>query len=135
MNRTITLEIMALLALVQGAFGLLRAFGWVHIGTDLFREGLLILPIVATVAVLRGLIIAGVAFLYFLFFCGALLGRRWAWSVCLTAVVINLLLVLSAFLQGAPLIDAVAWTIVPALLIVYSVLPGGRKTLTDAPTS
>ena len=135
MNRTITLEIMALLALAQGAIGLLRAYGWMRIGADLFRQGLLILPIVGTIAVLRGMVIAGIAFLYFLFFCGALLGRRWAWSVGLTAVVINLLLVLSALIQGAPLMQAIAWTTIPAVLIVYRLSPAGRKTITDASIS
>lgn len=135
MNRTLSLKIIALLALVQGMFGLLRAYGWVRIGANLFRQGLLILPIVGTIAVLRGMVIAGVALLYFLFFCGALLGRRWAWSVGLTAVVINLLLVLSALVQGAPLMQAIAWTIIPAVLIVYRLSPAGRKSITDASAS
>ena len=129
MNRTLTLKIMAVLGLVQGVFGLLRAYGWVRIGADLFGQGLLILPIVGTLAILRGMFIAGVAFLYFLFFCGALLGSRWAWSVCFTAVVINLLLVLSALGQGAPLMQAIVWTIIPAVLILYRLSPLGRQTV------
>jgi hypothetical protein len=68
MKPTLSLKIMGLLALAQGAFGLLRAYGWVHVGVDLFRDGLLILPVVGTLAVLRGVFVAGVAFLYFLFF-------------------------------------------------------------------
>lgn len=130
MNRPLSLKIMALLALVQGAFGLLRAYGWVQIGVDLFREGLLILPVVGAVAVLRGMFIALVALLYFLFFCGALLGSRWAWPVCFTAVVINLLLVLSAAGQGASPMEAMVWTIIPVVLILYRVVVVGRKTQT-----
>jgi hypothetical protein len=129
MNRTLSLKIVALLALVQGAFGLLRAYGWVQIGVDLFQQGLLIVPIVGAVAILRGMLIAVVAFLYFLFFWGALLSARWAWPVCFTVVVINLLLVLNAVGQGAPLIEAIVWTIIPAVLIVYRFSPAGRKTL------
>jgi hypothetical protein len=132
MDRTLSLKIMALLALVQGAFGLLRAYGWVQIGADLFRQGLLILPVVGTLAILRGMFIAGVAFLYFLFFCGALLGSRWAWSVCLTAVVINLLLVLSALVQGAPLMQAIAWAVIPATLLFYFFSRTGRQTVKGA---
>ena len=135
MNRTLSLKIVALLGLVQGGFGLLRAYGWGQIGTDLFRQGLLILPVVGTLAILRGMFIAGVAFLYFLFFCGALLGSRWAWSVCLTAVVINLLLVLSALAQRAPLMQAIVWTIIPAVLILYRLSPLGRQTLNARSTS
>jgi hypothetical protein len=119
MKPTLTLKIMALLAVVQGAFGLLRAYGWVQIGVDLSREGLLILPALGAVAVLRGMFIAGVALLYFLFFCGALLGSRWAWSVCLTAVVINLLLVLSALAQGVSFTQAITWSVIPAALLFY----------------
>ena len=129
MNQTLAIKIMAILALAQGAFGLLRAYGWVRIGADLFRQGLLILPIVGTMAVLRGMFIAGVAFLYFLFFCGALLGSRWAWTVCLTAVVINLLLVLSALVQGAPLMQTLAWSAIPAALLIYFFSQTGGRTV------
>jgi hypothetical protein len=126
MNRALSLKIIALLALAQGAFGLLRAYGWVQIGADLFRQGLLILPVVGAVAVLRGMFIAAVAILYFLFFCGVFLGRRWAWPVCLSAVVINLLLVLSALVQGAPLMEAIVWAVIPALILMYRLSPAGR---------
>lgn len=132
MKPTLTLKIMALLAVVQGAFGVLRAYGWVQIGVDLSREGLLILPALGAVAVLRGMFIAGVALLYFLFFCGALLGSRWAWSVCLTAVVINLLLVLSALAQGVSFTQAIAWSVVPAVLIFYFFSQRGRVALKGA---
>ena len=132
MDRTLTVKIMALLALGQGAFGLARAYDWVQIGADLFKQGLLLLPIIGTLAVLRGMFIAGVAFLYFLFFCGVLLGSRWAWSVCLTAVVINLLLVLSALAQGAPLMQAIAWAVVPAALVFYFCTQRGRQTAKSA---
>jgi hypothetical protein len=129
MKPTLTLKIMGLLALGQGASALLRAFGWVHVGVDLFRQGLLILPVLGTLAVLRGMLIAGVAFLYFLFFCGALLGSPWAWTVCFIAAVINLLLVLNALIQGAPLMQLVAWTVIPATLLVYLFSQTGRRTL------
>jgi hypothetical protein len=129
MNQTPSLKIIALLALVQAVFGLARGYGWVQIGVNLYQEGLLIVPIVGAVAIMRGLLIAAVALLYFLFFCGALLGARWAWPVCFMVVVINLLLVLNALSQGAPLTDAIVWTIIPAILILYRFSPAGRKTL------
>ncbi|MGE5819143.1 MAG: hypothetical protein ACM37Z_14065 [Deltaproteobacteria bacterium] len=135
MNRTLSLKIMALLAFAQGAFGLLRAYGWVRVGADLFGQGLLILSAVGTVAVLRGMFIAGVAFLYFLFFCGALLGSRWAWPVCLAAVIINLLLVLSALFHGAPLMQAIAWAVIPAILLFWVFSPMGRKPLNSGQAS
>ena len=68
MKRPLSLKIMISLALVQGTFGLLRAYDWVQIGADLFKQGLLILPVVGALAFLRGLLISAVAALYFLFF-------------------------------------------------------------------
>jgi hypothetical protein len=119
MNKTLSLRIMALLALVQGAFGLLRAYGWVQIGVDLFREGLLILPILGVGAVIRGMFVAVVALLYFLFFCDALLGRSRAWWAGVVATVINLLLVFNGLIFGAPLAQAAVWAVVPAILLAY----------------
>ncbi len=43
MSKSVGLNIILLLALVQGGFGLLRAYNWVQIGTDLFGQGLLLL--------------------------------------------------------------------------------------------
>ena len=129
MNRPLSFKIMISLALVQGTFGLLRAYGWVHIGADLFKQGLLILPVVGALAFLRGLLISAVASLYFLFFCGALLGRRWARGVCLTAVVINLLLVLNGLVQEALVAEAIVWAIVPVILLLYLFSPAGREAL------
>jgi hypothetical protein len=39
-------KVIALLALIQGVFGLLRAYNWVQMGTNLFGQGLLLLPFV-----------------------------------------------------------------------------------------
>ena len=119
MKPTWSLKILALLALAQCLFGLLRAYGWVRVGVDLFAQGLLILPVLGTLVALRGMFVAAVAFLYLLFSCGVLLDSSWAWSVGLTAAVINLLLVLSALLQGAPPPQVVAWSVVPAILLFY----------------
>jgi hypothetical protein len=60
-------KVIALLALIQGVFGLLRAYNWVQIGTNLFGQGLLLLPFVGAVAVMRGLFVSLVALLYVLF--------------------------------------------------------------------
>jgi hypothetical protein len=134
MKRLLSLKIMALLALVQGVFGLLRAYNWVQIGTNLFGQGLLLLPFIGAVAVMRGLFISVVALLYVLFVIGALLGRSWAWS-CLTAVTINLLLVLGALARGAPVIEAVAWSVIPVILLFYLLSQLGRDTLRSNTTA
>ena len=129
MDRPLSLKIILLLALVQGVAGLLRAFNWVQIGVDLFGQGLLLLPFVGALAVMRGLVISVVALLYVLFVIGALLGSHWAWWVCLTAVVINLLLVLNGLIQGAAVIQAVIWAVIPAILLFYFFSQTGRNAL------
>ena len=127
MGRPLSFKIILLLALIQGAAGLVRAFNWVKIGVDLFGQGLLLLPFVGALAVMRGLVISVVALLYVLFVLGALLGSRWAWWVCLTAVAINLLLVLNGLVQGAAVIQAVIWAVIPAILLFYFFSLTGRN--------
>ncbi len=89
MSKSVGLNIILLLALVQGGFGLLRAYNWVQIGTDLFGQGLLLLPLIGAVAVMRGLFISAVVLFYILFVVGTLLGKNWARWFGLTAVILN----------------------------------------------
>jgi hypothetical protein len=119
MRNSVKLKIIGLLSLLQGVFGLLRAHDWVQIGTDLFGQGLLLLPLIGAVAVLRGLFISVVALLYVLFGVGALLGKSWAWA-CITAAVVHLFLVVGALLQGASVLEALAWSVIPVILLFYS---------------
>ena len=119
MNKPLSFKVMLLLALVQAVFGLLRAYDWVQIGANLFRQGLLLMPMIGTAAVMRGLVISVLALLYVLFVVGALLEKSWARWVCGTAAVLNLLLVLSAVVQGGPLAQAIAWSVIPVILLFY----------------
>ena len=129
MDRSSMVKVMALLAFVQGIAGVLRAFNWLEAGVNLFGQGILILPLVGAVALLRGLFISLIGLLYVLFATGALLGKSWARWVGLTAAIVNLLLVLSVLVQGASLLEAIAWAVIPALLIIYLFSEAGRKTL------
>ena len=129
MDRSVMVKVMALLAFVQGIAGVLRAFNWLQAGVNLFGQGILILPLVGAVALLRGLFISLIGLLYVLFATGALLGKSWARWVGLTAAIVNLLLVLSVLVQGASLLEAIAWAVIPALLIIYLFSEAGRKTL------
>ena len=90
------------------------------------------MPFIGAVAVLRGMFISVVALLYVLFVIGALLGSGWAWWSCVTAAVINLLLALSALTQGAPLIQAIGWSVIPIILLFYLFSEGGRVALKPA---
>lgn len=132
MHKALSFKLILLLAIVQGIAGLLRAFNWVQIGANLFAQGLLLLPFVGAVAVMRGLFISAVALLYVLFVVGALLGKGWAWWVCLTAVIVNLLLVLSALAQGPAVAEAIAWSMIPVILLFYLFSQMGREALKGA---
>lgn len=129
MDRPLSFKIILLLALVQGIAGLLRAYNWVQIGVDLYGQGLLLLPTVGLLAIMRGFFVSALALLYVLFVTGALLGSGWAWWVCLTAVVINLLLVLNGLVQGAALSQAFFWAVIPAILLFYLFSQMGRNAL------
>jgi hypothetical protein len=118
---------MAILALVQGAFGLLRAFGWVQIGVDLFEHGLLLMPMLGAVAMFRGSVIGMVAILYLLFAVGAMIGFTWSWAVGLTAALINVFLALIVLIEGVALGELLPWVIIPTILVVYLFSPPGRK--------
>ena len=117
MDRTLSLKIVGVLALVQGGLALLRAYNWVQIGSNLFGQGLLLLPVLGVMAVMRGLFVSIVALLYILFAVGALLEKPWGWWAGLTAAVVNLLLVFSAVMLGESLLQGLLWSVVPVILI------------------
>jgi hypothetical protein len=132
MHKSLGFKIILLLALVQGVAGLLRGFNWAQIGVDLFGQGLLLLPTLGAMAVMRGLFISLLALLYVLFIIGALLGKSWAWWPCVSAAIINLLLVLSALAQGASVAEAVAWSVIPVILLFYFFSQRGHDALKGA---
>ena len=129
MQRYFGLKIIALLAFLQGLAAILRALNWVEVGANLFSEGLLILPLIGVIAILRGLFVSVIALFYVFFAGGALLGSPWARPLGLTAAIINLLIVVSAIMQGADFVQALAWSVIPAILLIYFFLPKGRKGL------
>jgi hypothetical protein len=132
MSRSLGFKIILFLAFLQSVFGLLRAYNWVQIGVDIFGQGGLFLPFVGAVAVMRGLIISVVALLYMLSVIGALLARRWAWWTGVIAVVLNLLLVLAGLAQGASVLDALAWSVIPVILLFYLFTPTKNNALRSA---
>jgi hypothetical protein len=126
MTKSLTFKIILGLALLQGIFGMLRAYDWVRLGVDLFGQGLLLFPVIGTMAVMRGLFISAIALLYVLSVIGALLGKSWAWWTTLAAVVLNLMVVLGGLVQGAPIAQAIAWSLIPVILLVY-LFSGSRR--------
>jgi hypothetical protein len=127
MNKSLTFRIILLLALVQGVAGLLRAFNWVQIGADLFAQGLLFLPLVGMIAMMHGLLISAVALLYVLFVICALRGSSSARWLGLIAAIVNLLIALSALVQGSRVLEVIAWSVIPLLLVFYLSSNGGYR--------
>jgi hypothetical protein len=119
MNKSSSRKIIALLALAQGIFGLLRGYNWIQMGSDLFGQGLLLLPALGAVAFLRGFVIGVIALFYVLFSIGMARAKTWAWWPGITAAIANLIFVLSALVHGAPIGEAVVWLMVPVILIFY----------------
>jgi hypothetical protein len=132
MRPQVTLKIIAFLAFVQGLAGLLRAFNWVQVGTNLFGQGLLLLPLVGAIALLRGLFVSLVALFYMLFAVGALLGKPWCRWLGMTAAIINLLLVLNVVVQGASIVEVIAWSVIPVILLIYLSSKSARKAIRAA---
>jgi hypothetical protein len=132
MERPLSLKLVVVLALAQALGGLLRALNWVHIGVDLFGQGVLLLPLVGSLALMRGMFIAAVALLYVSFAVGALWRRSWSRGACLAAALLNLFLSLGGLVQGAPVIQGIAWSVVPIILLCYLFSQAGRGALKPA---
>ena len=128
--RSSMLIFIAVLALVQGGLGVLRAFEWFNIGADLLGQGLLILPLVGVVAFGRGGLVIVMAILYLLFAVGKVMQKSWARWLGLTVAAINILLVLNVVIQGEPFSRAVFWLIVPIIIADYLLSPSGRAAAT-----
>jgi hypothetical protein len=116
-RRTTSDTVVAILALIQTVFGVLRSLELFRMGSDLLGQGLLILPLVGMLAYVRGALVAGIALLYVVFALGMFMGRSWARSFGITAAVVNLLLVLSVVFQGEALLQALIWSIVPVIIL------------------
>jgi hypothetical protein len=128
LNTTPAGTVIASLALVQAALGVLRALGWFHTGSDLLGQGLLLLPLIGLLAYARGALIAGIALLYVFFAWGVFNHRPWARTVGFIAAGVNVLLVLSVLIQGELLTQALLWLVVPAAVVWYLIVPARHQS-------
>ncbi len=126
-KRNTGMTIIAVLALVQGALGVLRTLHWFDAGSDLMGQGLLLFPMMGVVAFFRGAFVAVIALLYVVFACGALLGRSWARWLGIVVAIVTLLLVVSVVIQGESPVRALVWSIVPVVIIGYLLSSAGRR--------
>jgi hypothetical protein len=126
-NRTVGMTVIAVLALVQGIFGVLRALHWFDAGSDLMGRGLLLLPVIGLFAIGRGILVAVLAVLFAVCSCGLLLQRSWARWLGIVLSIVTLLLVVSVVIQGESPARALVWSIVPVAMICYLISPSGRQ--------
>ncbi len=126
-HRMLGAMIIAVLAILQGILGILRAIGWFQFGSDLMGQGLLILPLAGMFAYARGLLVAVLALLYLAFAVGVFTRRPWAWSLGIVVAILNILLVLSVMVQGELLVRAIFWAVVPAIILWYLIAPAGHE--------
>ncbi|MGZ8443396.1 MAG: hypothetical protein ACXWW4_10425 [Candidatus Binatia bacterium] len=128
-KRAIGLTVVALLALVQSALGVMRALHWFDAGSDLMGQGLLILPLVGVLAFFRGGVVAAIAILYVVFACGALLGWGWVRWLGIVVAAVTLFMVVSVVIQGESPVRALVWSIVPVVMLWYLLSASGRDAL------
>ncbi|MGZ8479941.1 MAG: hypothetical protein ACXW6K_18405 [Candidatus Binatia bacterium] len=128
-KRAIGLTVVALLALVQSALGVMRALHWFDAGSDLMGQGLLILPLVGVLAFFRGGVVAAIAILYVVFACGALLGWGWVRWLGIVVAAVTLFMVVSVVIQGESPVRALVWSIVPVVMLWYLLSAPGRDAL------
>lgn len=126
-GQTVSLTMIAVLAVMQGILGILRAFEWFRLGIDLSGNDVFILPIAGTVVFARNGLVVVMALLYILFALGALLGQRWAWWLGLGVSLVTGLGVLSLVIEGVPITWSLLWLIVPVVLVWYLLSPVGRQ--------
>ena len=128
-RRPMGLVVIAVLALAQGVFGLLRAVQWIQIGSDLVQRGVLLLPIIGAMAFGRATLVALLAVLYGVTAWGLLARRGWVRPLGLTVALVNLVLVALPLLAGETPGWALLVMVVPVILVVYLLSPAGRRAL------
>jgi cbb3-type cytochrome oxidase subunit 3 len=127
MKRTVRPILIAALAIMQGIFGILRAFEFFRMGIYLSMRGILLLPVLGAVAFTWGKLVLVMALCYIMFALGELLNQRWAWGLGMGVSLVTGLVVLSLMLKGAADLWSLLWLIVPVILVWYLLSPVGRQ--------
>ena len=128
-NRPIGMTIIAVLALVQGIFGVLRTLQWFELSSDFMGRGLLLLPLLGFMAIGRGIVVAVLAALFVVFSYGLLRQRSWASGLGIFVSIVTLLFVAMAVIQGELPARALVGSIVPVVIICYLISPSGHQAL------
>ena len=127
MKRPVSLTVIAFAALIQGIWGLFRASDWFQHARDTSGRGIIVLPLMSAVLIVRGALIGVIALLYILFAWGVFAGRRWVWGLGLVAAVLNLIIVVLYLLEGEEVRLALLLAVVPVVLLCYLLASVGRR--------
>jgi hypothetical protein len=128
-NRPLGRTVIAVLALVEGIFAVLRTLHWVEVGGDFLERGLVVMPLLGLLAIGRGMAVAVVAILFGIFSYGLLQRRSWARGLGMFVSFVTLLLVVSAVIHGESLARALVGAIIPVVILGYLMSPSGRHVL------
>jgi hypothetical protein len=126
-RRSWPLLVVALLAIVQGVLGLLRALDLVRVGADVVGRGVLLLPLIGSFIIARGVLIAGIALLYGMFAWGALRHAPWARPIGVVAALLNGLLVVATMVSGGGALATLAWGVVPVVILAYTLISARHR--------
>jgi hypothetical protein len=91
----------------------------------------MLLPLVGSLIVARGIFVAAIAVLYAVFAWAAFRRKAWAWPVGMLVAVVNALLAVISALTGSGGLGTLLWAVVPVILIVYLLTPTGRGALSN----
>ena len=130
-TRPLGMTVIAVLALGQGIFGVLRTLHWVEVGGDFMGRGLVVMPILGLLAIGRGMVVAVLAVLFGVFAYGLLQRRSWARGLGIFLSLVTLLLVVSAVIHGESPARALVGAIVPVVILCYLMSPSGRHVLNE----
>jgi hypothetical protein len=125
-NRPLGRTVIAVLALVEGIFAVLRTLHWVEVGGDFMERGLVVMPLLGLLAIGRGMAVAVVAILFGIFSYGLLQRQSWARGLGMFVSFVTLLLVVSAVIHGESLARALVGAIIPVAILGYLMSPSGR---------
>ena len=119
MQRSLPVIGVAILAVGQAVLGLPRGLYWVR------KEAVFSVGVFSSFRVLGilGSAIGGLviltALLYLVLAVGILAAKRWAQPLGFVVIGLNVLLALSGTIKGESLVEAMAWMIVPAIILWY----------------
>ena len=90
-------------------------------------RGIVLLPILSTLIIARGVLVAVIAALYAVFAWAAFRRAAWARPIGILVAVVNVSLVAVVLIGGDSPAGTLLWAVVPAIILVYLLTPAGRR--------